>query len=156
MPTGTQTQINDFLAQKRIAMVGLSRNKSDFSRTLFADMKKFGYDVVGVNAKATEIDGLKCYASLKEVEARPDAALVILPKEAGPAVVEECAALGIQRVWLYGPGSDGQVNPEAVMLAQAKGLTVIAGHCPYMFLKQAPFFHGFHRFFLKLSGAYPR
>jgi len=31
----------------------------------------------------------------------------------------------------------------------------VAGYCPYMFLPQTPFFHRFHGFLMKVTGAYP-
>src|SRR5947209_5435536 len=41
--------IEDFLRQKRIAMVGLSRESKDFSVMLFEEFRRRGYDMVPVN-----------------------------------------------------------------------------------------------------------
>ena len=49
--------IDDFLAQKRIAVVGVSRNPRDFTRTMFNEFIRRGYDAVPVNPNAAEIDG---------------------------------------------------------------------------------------------------
>jgi predicted CoA-binding protein len=46
--------IEDFLAQKRIALVGLSRQPKDFSVMLFEELCRRGYDVVPVNPGAAE------------------------------------------------------------------------------------------------------
>ena len=51
----THNLIKEFLAQKRFAMVGVSRSPKDFSRTLFSEFIKRGNDVVPVNPHATDI-----------------------------------------------------------------------------------------------------
>ena len=43
--------IDDFLAQRRIAMVGISREPKNFSVMLFEELSRRGYDVVPVNSK---------------------------------------------------------------------------------------------------------
>ena len=58
----------DFLAQQRIAIVGVSHT-ADFSRTIFRAFREREYDVVPVNPGCTEIDGLRCYARLQEIAA---------------------------------------------------------------------------------------
>jgi uncharacterized protein len=41
--------IRDFLAHKRFAMVGVSRQPKDFSRSLFHEFLNRGYEAVPVN-----------------------------------------------------------------------------------------------------------
>ena len=41
--------IRDFLAQKRIAVVGVSHDPKDFSRGLLRTLRERGYDAVAVN-----------------------------------------------------------------------------------------------------------
>ena len=45
----TTGKIEEFLALRRVALVGVSRNPGDFSRSLFHDMCERGYDLVPVN-----------------------------------------------------------------------------------------------------------
>jgi predicted CoA-binding protein len=46
--------VQEFLSQKRLAVVGLSRQPKDFSRALFHALRDQGYDVVPVNPEAEE------------------------------------------------------------------------------------------------------
>jgi len=62
----------------------------------------------------------------------------------------------MSRVWLYDAGTDLTASPEAVKFCQENGISVVAGHCSYMLLKEAPGFHRFHGYFLKLIGKYPK
>ena len=55
---GSLEIINDFLAQKRIAMVGISREPRNFSVSLFQELCRRGYDMVPVNPN-TPNDGVR-------------------------------------------------------------------------------------------------
>ena len=57
-------QIQDFLDHKRVAVVGVSRESRDFSRGLFREFVKRGYDMVPVNPDSKEIEGRQCYQHL--------------------------------------------------------------------------------------------
>ena len=55
--TATIRQIDGFLALKRIAVVGVSRNPKEISYTLWQELRQRRYDAIPVNPAATEIDG---------------------------------------------------------------------------------------------------
>jgi hypothetical protein len=44
------------------------------------------------------------------------------------------------------------VSPEAVAEAGARGIELVDGACPFMFLPRASFFHRVHGFFHRLGG----
>ena len=56
-----------FMGQKRLAIVGVSRNPQDFTRVLFREFLKQGYDVIPVNPNATEVEGRKCFARVGDI-----------------------------------------------------------------------------------------
>ena len=141
--------IDDFLAQKRIAVIGVSRNSGDFTRAMFNEFIRRGYDAVPVNPNATEIDGRKSFARAGQVDPKVEAALIMTPATQSEAVARECAEAGIQRVWFY------RAAGRAVDFCESRGMSVVAGRCPFMFFPN-PGVHGWHAFFLKLFGRYPR
>src|ERR1035441_3344310 len=49
-------RIQDFLGQKRLAIVGVSRQPKDFSRAVLREFREKGYDAVPVNPAAREMD----------------------------------------------------------------------------------------------------
>jgi predicted CoA-binding protein len=122
----SKRSIDSLLSCRRIAVVGASRDPKDFSRALFRAFVERGYDVVPVNA----------------------------PAAPGP-VVRECADAGVKRVWLHRGAGQGAVSPEAVALCRERGLEVVDGECPFMFLPDAGFVHRVHRFFRRLGGRLP-
>ncbi len=154
MPT-TTAEIHDFLAQRRIAMIGVSRNPKDFSRLLFREMAKRGYDMVPVNPASSEIEDRPCFANVGIIQPPPEAALLMTASSASSQAVRDCAAAGIRRIWMYRAGGQGAVNPEAVAFCHEKGIEVVEGHCPFMFLPDTSFFHRAHGFILKVIGGYP-
>ena len=46
--------IDDFLAQRRIAVAGVSRNPHKFGNVLFRELKQRGYDVLPLNPTLKE------------------------------------------------------------------------------------------------------
>jgi predicted CoA-binding protein len=155
MPT-TMRQIDGFLALKRIAVVGVSRNPKEISYTLWQELRQRRYDAVPVNPAADTIDGVRCYASVRDIEPPVEGALVMTTAAVAEQVIEDCVAAGIDHVWLYGGLGGGATSGATVAAAERHGLDAIAGHCPYMFLPGTPVFHGIHAVGKKLTGSYPK
>ena len=151
----TLAEIDDFLSQTRLAFIGISRNPADFSRGLYRDLVKRGYDVVPVNPEAEEIEGQHCFASIEQVQPPVEGALVMTPPSVTDQVVQDCARANVPRVWLHRGAGRGAVTDSAVSYCQEHGMSVVAGFCPYMFLPRTAFFHQAHRLILKLGGHYP-
>jgi predicted CoA-binding protein len=147
--------IQDFLAQKRIALVGVSRDPKDFSRGMLRALRERGYDTVAVNPESQSVDDTPCYARLDDITPRVDGVLIMTPPAVTDDVVRQCAHLGIGRVWMYRAGGTGAVSPQAVEFCEEHGIKVIPGECPYMFFPKTGWFHGLHGFIKKISGAYP-
>ena len=147
--------VQDFLGQKRLAVVGVSRKPEDFSRKLFLELRDRGYDVVPVNPEAAEIDGQKCFAHLQDVQPPVDGALLMTSPSASETVVQECASAGIKRVWMYRAAGDGAVSPQAVRFCESHSISIIPGECPLMFLPHGAWFHRLHGVVRKITGKYP-
>ena len=155
MPT-TIGQIEEFLALKRIAVVGVSRDPKQTSYTLWQELRQRRYDAVPVNPAATEIDGVKCVASVIDITPPVEGALIITTPAVAERVLGQCAAAGIRKVWLYGGLGGGATSEETVQAAEALGLEAVSGLCPYMFLPGTPAFHTMHAWGKKVTGSYPK
>jgi len=147
--------IQDFLAQKRIAFVGVSRDPRDFSSSLFSEFVKRGYDVVPVNPNASEVMGKRAFQRVQDIQPRVDAALLMTTSAVSEAVVAGCVEAGIRHVWLYRATGDGAVSEKALELCHQHGIKVVPGECPFMFFPHNGF-HGIHGFIRKITGSYPR
>ena len=154
--TTTIRQIDDFLALKRIAVVGVSRDPKQISHTLWQELRQRRYDAVPVNPAAAEIDGVPCFASVAGIVPPVEGAHIITTTAVAEQVLEQCAAAGIRKVWLYGGLGGGATNDRTVRAAERLGLEAVSGLCPYMFLPGTPAFHAMHAWGKKLTGSYPK
>jgi predicted CoA-binding protein len=147
--------IRDFLAQKRIAVVGVSHDPKDFSRGLLRSLRKHGYDAIAVNPDLSSADDAPCFAALTDISPQVDGVLVMTSPAVTDEIVQQCAKLRIPRVWMYRAGGKGSVSPQAIEYCEEHGIAVVPGECPYMFLEGESWFHRMHGFIKKISGAYP-
>src|SRR5579863_2936476 len=141
-PTSSLEVIQDFLSQKRIALIGISRDPKSFSLLLFEELCRRGYDVVPVNPKTPNVMGRPCFARVQDIEPPVDGALVMTSAAKTDTVVADCAEAGIRRVWMYRAAGQGAVSQKAVEFCTQHGMQVIPGECPFMFLTPAS---GIHR-----------
>ena len=148
--------IENFLAHKRIAMVGVSRESKDFSVTLFKELRRRGYEVVPVNPKTSEVLGQPCFARVQEIQPPVEAALLMTSPDVTDEVVHDCAEAGIRRVWMYRAGGRGAVSPQAVKFCREHGIELVPGQCPFMFWRDAGIGHRFHGLIRRITGHYPQ
>lgn len=147
--------IRDFLAQRRIALVGLSHDPKEFSHTLWRELAARGHELVPVHPTATELEGRPAYPSVSAIPGGVDGALVLTSAAHAEEVVADCVAAGVKRVWLYRAVGDGAVSEAAVRRAEAAGIAVVPGECPLMFLDDAALIHRLHGGWRKLTGTWP-
>ena len=151
MKRNDRSRIDEFLALKRIAIVGMSRDARSLSHQLADELLRRDYDVVPVNPSADDIAGVPCFPSVDAVEPGVDGAIIMLPAAQVDAALTECADAGIHRVWIQ----RGCVSPNAVTIAEERGLSIVLGECMFMFLPDAGFIHRLHAGIDKLIGRYP-
>ena len=147
--------IDDFLAQKRLAFVGVSHDPKQFSAAVYRELRGKGYELVPVNAAADEIEGDRCSHSVAELPPEIDGAIVMVAAERSAAVVQECIDHGIPRVWLHKGVGPSSVSEEAVALCREHGIEVVDGACPLMFAEPVMGFHRVHRVERRLTGRLP-
>ena len=146
--------VRSFLAGHRLAVVGASDRKGSFGRTIAQAFADHGYEVLPVHPTLGTLDGRSCYSRLADIPGTVDGVVVMVGAEAAAAIVEDAAAVGIGKVWLFkGLGGPGAVSPEALEAAAAHDLEVVAGACPLMFLEPTSVVHRVHRAARRLHGA---
>ena len=155
-PTSSMNAIRTFLACKRIALVGSSRDPKSFSATVCHELVRRGYDIVPVNPGASEVLGRRCFAHVQEIQPPVEAALLMTKPAVTDAVVRDCAEAGIHRVWMFRGGGAGAVSTAAVEYCRKTSIDVVAGECPLMFLPAPGPIHWIHGFIRKLMGTFPK
>ncbi|QOY89472.1 CoA-binding protein [Paludibaculum fermentans] len=150
-----RADIDEFLALPRIALVGLSREEKHFSRMVYKELLSRGRDVVPVNPEATEIAGVACFPDVTSILPAVQGALIMTAPAVSASVVEDCAAAGVHFVWLYRSVGAGSVSNDALAACEELGMRVVNGECPFMFLPNSGWIHGFHRGIRGLIGHLP-
>jgi predicted CoA-binding protein len=148
--------VHDFLAQKRIAVVGVSRQPNRAANHVFKKLQRPGFEVFAVNPRATEVGGNTCYPDLKSIPGGVGAVVIATPPLAAESVVRECIELGISRVWFHRSFGSGSFSERAVQVGREAGMSVIPGGCPMMFCAPVDVAHKCFRWFLDLTGKLPK
>lgn len=157
--TKLDSLVQDFLAQKIIAVVGVSDRRETGCNRNYRKFKESGYKVYAVNPRISTFDGAPCYPDLKSIPERPEAVFMLTNPKVTEEIVQQCVDLEIKYVWMHclmgaKPGLSAgttSVSQSAVALCRANGIAVIPGSCPAQFLKP-DFGHGMMRRLWKMFG----
>lgn len=143
--------IDRFLAQRHIAVVGVSRDPKQFANAVYRQLRTDGRSVYPVNATAggAPLEGDPSFERLAEVPHPLDGVVVMVAADRAADVVREAIDAGVPRVWLHKGVGRGSVSDEAVALCREHGIEVVDGACPMMFDEPVAAVHRVHRFFAK-------
>ena len=155
----SEVQVHGFLAQKKVAVVGVSDKRETGCNLAYNKFKENGYQVFAVNPRISTFSGAPCYPDLKSIPEKPDAVFILASPRVTDQIVQQCVDLGIKHVWMHcmmgtKPGLAAgmtSVSQEAVEKCNANGIAVIPGSCPNQFLKP-DFGHGMMRGMWRLFG----
>lgn len=146
--------VQNFLAQKKIAVVGVSDKRETGCNLAYTKFKENGYQVFAVNPRISTFNGDACYPDLKSLPEKPDAVFLLTNPKVTDQIIQQCVDLGIKHVWMHcmmgtKPGlaaSMTSVSPSAVEVCKANGIEVIPGSCPNQYLNP----DGGHKFMRRL------
>ena len=156
--TTLDTKVHDFLAQKRIAVAGVSRDNSHHpaGNLIYRRLKRTGYEVFPVNPHMQTFDGDRCYPKLQSIPSGVDGVVIITRPEVTVRIVHDCNDAGVRRVWMHqSVRKASSVSSEAVEYCRQNEISVIAGACPMMYGPDADFQHTCMRWLLGVTGGLP-
>ena len=84
----TKREIDEFLAQKTLAIVGVSRSGKKFGNTILKDLTKLGYRLLPVHPEAAEVDGIRAYPSFAALPEPVGGVIVCVPPAQAESVVK--------------------------------------------------------------------
>ena len=143
-----QQLAQDLLAQRRLALVGVSREARDFTRGVLRELVRRGYQVEPINPAAAGalFDDRPVVARFAELAGPVDGAFFFTPPSRTAAAVEEALAAGVRRIWFHRGAGAGASSPAALAACRAAGVEPVVDLCPYMALSGAGWFHRLHAF----------
>jgi len=122
---------------KCVTVIGASERAGSVGRTILWNLisSPFGGTVYPVNAKRSNVLGIKTYPCVTELPEVPDLAVVVTPAATVPKVVRECARAGIRGLVIISAGFKEigergiQLEREILWIAQKAQLRVIGPNC---------------------------
>lgn len=152
MEKASLEQINAFMAQKNIAIVGVSRNDKKFGNALVKELKNKDYQLYPVHPQMDSIHDVRCYQSIAELPEVVTGIIICTKPNHTLELVRQALDKGIRHIFLQ----QGAQNDEAIQLALDQGANIIHRRCALMFAEPVGSIHKFHRGLSKLFGAYPK
>lgn len=98
--------LSNLFEPRGVAIVGASADLTRIGGQPVRALHRFGFKgaVYPVNPKYQEIDGLRCYASVAEIDGSCDVAIIAVPARAAIDAVRGCGAAGIPYCLVLGAG----------------------------------------------------
>lgn len=143
--------VEEFLIQKKIAVVGVSRTKTKFGNAIYKELKQKGYEVFPVNPNLQTFEGDVCYPDLLSIPDRTDAVVINVPPMQAEKVIREANQAGIKKVWLQ----QGSQSDSAVKYCEENGIDCISNECILMFAQPSAFIHRAHKWIWGVLGKLP-
>ena len=145
--------IQDFLESKKVAVVGASTNKENFGRTLMKELANKDYQVIPVNPKYEEVEGVACVPTVKDLPEEVESVILAIPSVLTDEVIDQCVGTHIKRIWMIKGVGKGAYTEKARKTCQDNNIDLVYGFCPMMFFGTG--MHKFHFWMRKNLGKMP-
>jgi len=143
--------VDEFLLQKKIAVVGVSRKKTKFGNAIYKELKQKGYNVFPVNPHINTFEGDICYPDLLSLPEKVDAVVINVSSLQTEKVVRDAKQAGINKLWLQ----QGLQSEEAVKFCEKNGIDFVSNECILMFTQPSTFIHRAHKWVWGVLGKLP-
>lgn len=124
-----------FFSPKSMAIIGASEKLRFGYFTTKRMLSSNNIKVYPVNIQADKVMGVKAYKSVKDIPGSVDLAVFLVPSEAAPNAMRECAEKGIKHVIVLSAGFaevdevGARRQEEIVEIAKNNGIRVIGPNC---------------------------
>ena len=119
-------QIDQSLALKTWAVVGLSNNSERAAYGVAKLLIEKGHTVIPVHPKAESVHGQKGYAKISDIPVSIDVVDIFVNSDLAGNVVDEAITIGAKGVWLQ----LDVIDAAAVSRAKDAGLLTVMNRCP--------------------------
>jgi len=147
--------VEAFLAGKRFAVAGVSRDRKQAANAIFRKLRASGYEVVPINPAASEVEGETSYPNLRSVPGTIDGVVIATHPMAALDVARQARERGVSHVWFHRSFGWGSVSDDAVSFCRAAGINCIVGGCPLMYCEPVDVAHRCMRWWLGRRGRVP-
>ena len=129
--------MREFFKPHSVAVIGASDKPGKVGRVVLENLIDSGYpgDIYPVNPRDAEILGHKSYPSVLDLPEAPDLAVIIVPAEAVPEVLDQCGRKGVKAAVIISAGfkeagREGyRLELELEKTAKRHGIRVLGPNC---------------------------
>jgi predicted CoA-binding protein len=104
-----------------VAVIGASNAREKYGNKSVRAYLRQGWTVYPVNPHEKEVEGLRAYASIRDIPGPVQRASLYLPPEVGLSLLDDIKAKGVEELYVN-PGAE---SPELLDRAEALGLNAI-------------------------------
>lgn len=128
-----------FFKPRSVAIIGASREEDKPGHVILSillEYKKRGVfkgDIYPVNPRADRILGVKSFSSVAQISAHVDLAIIVVPAQVVPEVMEECGRKGVRGAIIISAGfseiGNRELEESVVGIARKYGIRVLGPNC---------------------------
>jgi len=129
--------LEEILNPKSIAVIGATP-AGRIGHSFVTALLELGFKgkIYAVNPSYSEVDGLRCYSSLTEIQESVDYAICAVPTRIVPTIVDDCSQKGVKAIHIYtgrfgetGRREESELEQEVLRLARKRGIRLIGPNC---------------------------
>ncbi len=140
-----EPSLEEVFSPRGVAVVGASPSGGGFATGVLMSLKAAEFPAIyPVNPKYTDVFGLLCYPSVRDIPGIVDHVVVSIPAESALALLDDCAAKGVRSVHFFTAGFSEsgyaeRAELERTMLSKAKagGFRIIGPNCIGLFVPKS-------------------
>ncbi len=136
----------EFFCPDSVAVIGAAREEGKVGRIIFDNIINSGFKgkVFPINPKARDINGHKCYSSIRDVPQDIQLAVIVIPAKYISRTLEECSGKGIKNAIVVSAGfketgiNGAKREKRLIEKAMGYGIRILGPNCLGMIDSQCP------------------
>ena len=137
MNTTDRRQFEALFAPKTVALIGASADQKKHTSRPQRTLRKHGYEgtIIPINPNRDEVGGDRAYPSLLDVPGDVDHAFIMIPRDAVPEAIAQCAAKKVPIATIYTDGfaetgwEGRRLQEEMLATAKVGGVRLLGPNC---------------------------
>jgi acetate---CoA ligase (ADP-forming) subunit alpha len=137
MPSNQSNPLYTIMHPQRVAVIGASNSMVNMGTTIMNNILSLGFkgNVFPVHPTLKEVLGLPAYASVSDIPQPPDLAVIVVPTQVVPEILEECGKKGVKHAIIVSGGfreagaRGKQLEAEVLETARRYGIRFIGPNC---------------------------
>jgi acetyltransferase len=129
--------LEELFEPKAIAVIGASNTRGSVGHVLFGNLvaADYGGVIYPVNRASHSVHGIQAFPAISRVPGKVDLAIIAVPAQSVPAIIEECATAGVGAVLIVSSGfketgpAGKRLEDQVVRVARAARIRVLGPNC---------------------------